>query len=89
MDNKKLFYLLLISVGIIILAFIFLLTKMVKVNSECINNPYVYAVQHTTTSMENENLLCSCQSISGESFYFDKEGVYEEHPYLNKLGLGN
>lgn len=83
MENKKLLYLLLICVGIIILAFIFLLIKIVKVNSECISNPYVYAVQHTTTSLENENLLCSCSSLAGETFYFDKKGIYEEHPYLN------
>lgn len=59
---------------------------MIKKNSECINNPFVYAA-NTVDILQKEkdtsvNLLCTCQAGDAE-FYFDTEGIYQNNPYLD------
>lgn len=82
MNHKKQIYLILAFIIICIFAFIFLLVKIIKVNSECMANPFVYGANKIVDSKgEIIYSLCSCP-IGDNEFYFDRWGIYKENPNL-------
>lgn len=84
--SKKFRYSLIALVVICIFLFIFVLAKLVAVNSQCVNDPFVYAAKTIVTTTEDLGLenevpkpLCSC-SLGESEFYFNHEGTYRSNP---------
>lgn len=73
-------------VGIIIVAFIFVMTNLIKEANECVKNPFIYANKLIVDNEGNHVYsVCSCQVGSIGYFYFDDEGLYESDPlYSNQ-----
>lgn len=87
MNNQKKLYLILAFVIICLFAFIFVLIKIVKVNSECMQNPFMYGASKIIDEKgEGIYSVCSCD-VGANKFYFDKFGIYKEHPMLNFIEL--
>ena len=81
MNQRTKFILFITFVGIIIVAFSFTLAGLIKQNSECISNPFIYANKLIIDSKgEYVYTVCSCEVGSIGNFYFDNKGLYEEHP---------
>ncbi|MFX1590260.1 MAG: hypothetical protein ACFFC1_19170 [Promethearchaeota archaeon] len=88
MKNKTKLYLLVAFVVICIIAFVFLLAKIVQVNNQCVSNPFTYAAK-TIVDDKGEIIysVCSC-SVLDQKFYFDQNGMYKTNPLLtNSLEL--
>ena len=82
MEIKKRICLILILVVICIMAFIFVLAKLVKENNQCMENLFVYGA-NTIVDNKGEIVYTLCFCPVGESgFYFDKDGMYKENPNL-------
>ena len=84
--SKKFLIILSVVVIIIIFSFIFVLAKVVALNSQCIQNPFIYAADRIVISTDQLGLtgavpapLCSC-SVGQSEFWFDHEGIYRENP---------
>lgn len=72
---------------IIILAFGVVMAFLIKQNSECTQNPFVYGAKNVKTQDgQPAFMVCSCQLEMG-TFYFDKDGMYEENPLLANLNI--
>jgi hypothetical protein len=87
--SKKFRIFLIIFVVAAVFLFIFLLAKLIALNSQCIQNPFVYAADSIVVTTEKLDLqgrvpdpFCSC-SVGESIFYFDHEGIYKENPLLN------
>lgn len=86
MKTKNKFYLMVIIIGICILAFIFVLAQLVKINSECVGNPFIYAANSIIDQKgEIINSVCFCDINGLEGFYFDRNGIYKDNPILSPL----
>ena len=80
--DRRNFLIIIGLVGIIIVLFIFVLAHIIKKNSQCIENPLVYAAQNyinVNSKTSTEKPLFSCQ-VDSVYFYFDDEGIYESNP---------
>lgn len=68
-------------VVICIFALSFVMAGMIKSNSQCINEPFVYAAKTIVDNRgEVAGASCSCQLHDGGDFYFDSEGMYADNP---------
>lgn len=91
LKSRKFFIGLIIFIGLCILGFIFLMVYVVKLNSECMANPFVFAADRIIVSTNQLGLsgkvpdpMCSC-SVGASAFYFDHEGVYKNDPRFPEI----
>jgi len=99
MQSKRGIYAICIFTLISSFLFIFALALLIKENSQCVNDPFVYSAKRIKTNNPSDELiapLCSCSGANWE-FYFDSEGMYSKSPYttesytdnIGNLNLGN
>ncbi len=77
--------LLLVFVGIVIVAFVLVLTQITKNESECQKNPLVYGAQQIAE--QDITPLCTCRLMGQDGrqyndFYFNEIAITQENPYL-------
>ena len=80
--NPKTKLLIMVSVvGIIIVAFIFVMIGLIKEADKCVGNPFIYA-NKLIVDIKGDHIytICSCDVGSEGKFYFDDEKLYKEHP---------
>lgn len=85
MKTKTQFIILISVVGLIIIAFVFVMTNLIKDSSECTSNPFTYGNRLIVdNSGDYVYTVCSCQVGSIGNFYFDDKKLYTEHPLYPK-----
>jgi len=73
--KKKLLYGLVIFLVVCILLFVYVMARLVKENSECLNNPLVYAANRIED--QGMPITCYCNSLDPKyaGFSFNKDGI--------------
>lgn len=67
-------WVLLSFVGVVIVLFVLSLGGLIRVNKQCVSNPFVYGASHYNSNVKTP-LMCTC--ILGESsFTFNSSGMY-------------
>lgn len=99
-SNIKLLILIGLFLIIIILGFILTMANLIRENSECNANPFVYGANRIQKNAQDTYTICSCEIkekdnkidpfcsclIGGEGiFYFDNEGIYTQEEMIKKL----
>lgn len=75
MKKDKVFYGIIIFIIICFIAFTYSTIRLIKDNSECINNPFVYAAQKTKD--QGLPVICRCSSLDPKysGFMFTEYGI--------------
>lgn len=81
MKQNKILYLLVGAVIIIVLLFGSIMFKLIKQNSECVNNPFIYGAK--MTEEKGMPILCTCNSLNPDytGFSYDKDGIRIQNIY--------
>jgi len=60
-----------------------LIFKMIKENSKCVGNPFIYGAQKTAE--QGLEVMCSCIPLDPKyvGFHFDKNGLVIQKNFLN------
>ncbi len=89
MNKRTKIIIALVFVAICFLGFIFVITKMIDKNSECIGNPFVYSAK--ALKKAGGDFSCSCDSMDIDyiNFYFNETGVYPGNRISIELKGGN
>lgn len=68
---------------VLMLCFAFAMFKLIRQNSECVNNPLIYGASKII-GKDGQVLpaLCNCEGNTFK-FYFDSKGIYAENPLFN------
>ncbi len=72
---------------VLAVAFVSLMTFIIKQNTQCLDHPFEYAAERLNKS--GGNYACSCQSLDPEllSFTFDQNGInITKDSYINIIG---
>ena len=78
---------------LVIIGFIVALSGLVKENSQCVANPFVYGAERVQSSRGEANPICSCDveefgtfcacaMANNGQFWFDDKKVYTQNPYF-------
>lgn len=75
MDDQKKLIILVSITFLIILAFTFVMVKMISENNQCVDSPFKYSAIRLNESGGNYN--CRCNSLDPEllDFVFNEEGI--------------
>ncbi len=75
---------------VILVAFTLIMVGLIKENSQCVSNAFVYGANQIETARGDPQTLCSCETvettfcacslINNGKFWFDDEEVYLENP---------
>lgn len=74
------------------LGFTFSMVKLIKENSECVQDPFTYVANRIIIASDRIDVLiaepvCKCDIGPAGAFYFDKEGIYKEDPRFESWGI--
>jgi len=77
---------LLIFLGLVVIAFVFLLAFMVNQNKQCVEDPLVFGAR---VAYENtgEDLVCTCSLPGYPPVIITKEGAKSANPFINNYDI--